>query len=100
MGASDYSIGPIEVEGFAIDDFLLTDKLPPDKAPATIEIDRLNMTARPGFNRKLLPLRVEQDSTTVYSGSGSPLRPRLGHRGRVQRRPGLRRRYSPGSVLW
>ena len=68
MSKNNYSVGPIEVEGFAIDDFLLTDKLPPDKAPATIEIDRLNMSARPGFNRKLLPLRVEQDSATVYSG--------------------------------
>ena len=26
------------------------------------------MSARPGFNRKLLPLRVEQDSGKAYSG--------------------------------
>ncbi|NKB35573.1 MAG: hypothetical protein GKR93_00200 [Gammaproteobacteria bacterium] len=68
MTAKNYQPGPINVEGFAIDDFLLTDKLPPDKAPATIEIDRLNMAARPGFNRKLLPLSVEQDTGKIYSG--------------------------------
>lgn len=65
---NEYAPGPINVEGCAFDDFLLTDHLPPHEAPATIERDRLIMSARPGFNRKLLPLRVEQESGKVYSG--------------------------------
>lgn len=68
MSTNDYLPGPVNVEGFAIDDFLLTDHLPPHQAPATIERDRLIMAARPGFNRKLLPLRVEQDTGKIYSG--------------------------------
>ena len=68
MAENDYSPGPIHAEGCVFDDFLLTDHLPPDQAPAVIERDRLIMSARPGFNRKLLPLRVEQETGKVYSG--------------------------------
>jgi hypothetical protein len=64
----NYSPGPIEVEGAVFDDFRLTNHLPPDQAPAVIERDRLHMAARPGFNRKLLPLRVEPDSGVAYCG--------------------------------
>lgn len=63
-----YLPGPIDVRGCVFDDFLLTDHLPPHQAPAVIERDRLIMSARPGFNRKLLPLRVEHDTGRAYSG--------------------------------
>lgn len=65
---SGYTPGPIPVEGCVFDDFLLTDHLPAHEAPAIIERDRLIMSARPGFNRKLLPLRVEKDTGSVYCG--------------------------------
>ena len=68
MATSRYQPGPIPVEGAAFDDFRLTSHLPPDAAPAVIERDRLHMAARPGFNRKLLPLRVEPATGTAYSG--------------------------------
>ena len=60
--------GPIAAEGAVFVDFQLTGHLPPDRAPTVIERDRLIMAARPGFNRKLLPLRVEPDSGNSYSG--------------------------------
>jgi hypothetical protein len=68
MGTSQYQPGAIHCEGAAFDDFRLTDHLPPETAPAVIERDRLHMAARPGFNRKLLPLRIEPDTGAVYSG--------------------------------
>lgn len=68
MHDTNYEPGPIPCEGAAFDDFLLTDHLPPHAAPAVIERDRLIMAARPGFNRKLLPLRVEPKTGTAYSG--------------------------------
>lgn len=64
----NYQIGPINVGGCAVTDFLLTNHLPPEQVPAVIERDRLIMSARPGFDRKLLPLLVEPDSGKVYSG--------------------------------
>jgi len=63
-----YEPGPIQCEGAAFDDFRLTEHLPPQAAPAVIESDRLHMAARPGFERKLLPLRVEPETGTAYSG--------------------------------
>jgi hypothetical protein len=66
--ASNYEPGPISCEGAAFDDFRLTAHLPPDAAPAVIEQDRLYMAARPGFNRKLLPLRVDPVAGTAWSG--------------------------------
>ena len=69
-----YLPGPIDCEGCVFDDFLLTNQLPPHQAPAIIERDRLIMSARPGFDRKLLPLRVEQDTGKVYSGGRYLLR--------------------------
>ena len=63
-----YEPGPIHVEGAVFDDFRLTEHLPAEKAPAVIERDRLFMAARPGFNRKLLPLRVDPTSGLAYSG--------------------------------
>jgi len=68
MKQEDYKPGPINCEGAVFDDFRLTDHLPPEKAPAVIERDRIYMSARPGFNRKLLPLRVEPGTGTAYSG--------------------------------
>jgi len=68
MNDADYQPGPIPCEGAVFDDFRLTDHLPPHAAPAVIERDRLHMAARPGFNRKLLPLRVEPETGTAYSG--------------------------------
>lgn len=68
MFECDYGVGPIDVKGAAFDDFRLTQHLPPQRAPALIERDRLIMAARPGFNRKLLPLRIEPDRGTAYSG--------------------------------
>ena len=63
-----YKPGPIPCEGAAFDDFRLTPHLPPAAAPGVIERDRLHMAARPGFIRKLLPLRIEPETGTVYSG--------------------------------
>lgn len=63
-----YAPGPIDCKGAAFDDFLLTEHLPPEAAPSVIERDRLHMAARPGFERKLLPLRVEPDTGVAYSG--------------------------------
>lgn len=68
MIVNTYSPGPICVKGCAFDDFILTNHLPPDQAPLVIERDRLFMSARPGFNRKLLPLRIERESGVIYSG--------------------------------
>ena len=69
MSTTDrYLPGPIDVAGCVFDDFLLTHHLPPHRAPAVIERDRLIMSARPGFERKLLPLRVEQGTGKAYSG--------------------------------
>jgi hypothetical protein len=68
MVTSQYKPGPIRCEGAAFDDFRLTGHLPPKAAPAVIERDRLHMAARPGFNRKLLPLRIEPDTGAIYSG--------------------------------
>ena len=68
MSGFNYEPGPIHCKGAAFDDFRLTDHLPPSAAPGVIERDRLHMAARPGFNRKLLPLRIEPESGTVYSG--------------------------------
>lgn len=68
MATAGYKPGPIPCEGAAFDDFRLTAHLPPEAAPAVIERDRLHMAARPGFNRKLLPLRLEPATGTVYSG--------------------------------
>jgi hypothetical protein len=68
VNARTHQPGPIACEGAAFDDFRLTDHLPPQAAPAVIERDRLHMAARPGFERKLLPLRVEPGSGTAYSG--------------------------------
>ena len=68
MTTPRYQPGPIACEGAAFDDFRLTSHLPPDAAPGVIERDRLYMAARPGFERKLLPLRVEPETGTVYSG--------------------------------
>lgn len=68
MAIQGYAPGPIPCEGAVFDDFLLTDHLPPQKAPQIIERDRLIMAARPGFNRKLLPLRIEPETNTAYSG--------------------------------
>lgn len=68
MATARYQPGPIPCEGAAFDDFRLTSHLPPEAAPAVIERDRLHMAARPGFERKLLPLRVEPATGTAYSG--------------------------------
>jgi hypothetical protein len=68
MKRSSHVPGPIPCEGAVFDDFRLTDSLPPEAAPAVIERDRLIMAARPGFERKLLPLRVEPETGTAYSG--------------------------------
>lgn len=65
---ADYKPGPVHCKGAVFDDFQLTDHLPPEKSPAVIERDRLYMSARQGFNRKLLPLRIEPDTGMAYSG--------------------------------
>lgn len=66
--AQNYEPGPIPCGGAVFDDFRLTDHLPAHEAPGAIERDRPIMSARPGFNRKLLPLRVEPDTGTAYCG--------------------------------
>lgn len=64
----DYGVGPIAAQGAVFDDFRLGGALGPEEAPALIEIDRLPMAARPGFERKLLPLRIDPSDGTAYSG--------------------------------
>jgi len=68
MAHADYRPGPITCKGAVFDDFRLTDHLPPEESPAVIERDRMLMSARPGFDRKLLPLRIEPDTGVIYSG--------------------------------
>ncbi len=68
MSQAAYKPGPINCKGAVFDDFRLTDHLPPEKSPAVIERDRIHMSARPGFHRKLLPLRIEPDTGRAYSG--------------------------------
>ncbi len=68
MSQLDYTPGPINCKGAFFGNFRLTDHLPPAAAPAQIEHDRIRMAARPGFNRKLLPLRVEPESGLAWSG--------------------------------
>lgn len=63
-----YTPGPIDVGGAVFDDFRLTHHLPACEAPKVIERDRIHMSARPGFNRKLLPLRMEPYNNVTYSG--------------------------------
>lgn len=66
--ANAHEPGPIDAKGAFFDDFLLTDHLPPETAPVAIERDRPVMSARPGFDRKLLPLRVEPETHVAYCG--------------------------------
>jgi len=68
MTDARFAPGPIPCEGAAFDDFRLTDHLPAHEAPGVIERDRLVMAARPGFNRKLLPLRIEPETNTAWCG--------------------------------
>lgn len=63
-----YQAGPIDAEGCVISNFLLTDFLPAEQAAATIERDRLIMSARAGFNRKLLPFSIDQNTGERHSG--------------------------------
>jgi hypothetical protein len=68
MSTSEYGIGPIDVGGAAFDDFRLTDRMRTEDSPAAIERDRPIMAARPGFERKLLPLRLEPETGTAFAG--------------------------------
>ncbi len=64
----NYQTGSIDVEGCVISNFILTDFLPAEQAANTIERDRLIMSARPGFNRKLLPFSIDQNTGERHSG--------------------------------
>jgi hypothetical protein len=59
--------GPIDARGAFLGDFQIVGSLPPNEVPAAIEGDRAIFVARPGFYRKLIPLRLENDGT-IYSG--------------------------------
>jgi hypothetical protein len=49
-------------------DFNLPGDLPFDQVPAILERDRMFMAARPGFTRKLVPLRIDPATGGVSSG--------------------------------
>lgn len=68
MPVNRHKLGPIDAKGAYLDDFILTDYLLPEQVPAAIERDRPFITARPGFVRKLLPLRVDLASGINYCG--------------------------------
>ncbi len=59
------ALGPIAARGGFLDDFEAVG-LAPNEVPSAIERDRPHFVARPGFYRKLLPLRLE--GGRVFSG--------------------------------
>lgn len=61
-----HTAGPIAARGGVLDDFEAVG-LPAHEAPLAIEGDRPFFVARPGFYRKLLPLRLEDDGR-LFSG--------------------------------
>jgi hypothetical protein len=61
-----HTAGPIEARGGFLDDFEAVG-LAAHQAPSAIERDRPFFVARPGFYRKLLPLRLEDDGR-LFSG--------------------------------
>jgi hypothetical protein len=70
MPAADnnYLPGPIAARGAVTGEFGLGDQLPLSEAPYVIERDRINEGVLPGFNRKLLPLRVDQETGERTAG--------------------------------
>jgi len=59
--------GTIEARGAMLGDFEVMGAMPPGAVAAAIERDRPFFVARPGFHRKLIPLRREADGT-IFSG--------------------------------
>lgn len=61
------SSGRIDARGAFLGDFQIVGNLPADEVPAAIEGDRVYFVARPGFYRKLIPLRFEENGA-LFSG--------------------------------
>lgn len=55
-----YLPGPVEARGSFTGEFGLGDGLPIEEAPYVIERDRINEARLDGFNRKLLPLKLDE----------------------------------------
>ena len=69
MGTSErYLPGPIEAGGSFTGEFGLGDGLPIEEAPYVIERDRINEGKLVGFNRKLLPLKLDETTGERTAG--------------------------------
>ena len=64
----NYRPGVIAAQGAFSGEFGLGDELPIDEAPYVIERDRINEGVLPGFNRKLLPLRLDPQTGERTAG--------------------------------
>ncbi len=64
---TNHAPGPIEARGALLGDFEIVGNMPPAEVPGAIERDRAIFVARPGFYRKLIPLRIESDGR-LFSG--------------------------------
>jgi hypothetical protein len=64
---AEHRPGRIDARGALLGDFEVAGKMAPHEVPGAIEGDRAIFVARPGFYRKLIPLRLENDGT-LFSG--------------------------------
>ncbi|SRR5579875_105179 len=64
---SNHAPGPIDARGALLGDFEVVGTMPPNEVAEAIERDRVIFVARPGFYRKLIPLRIENDGR-LFSG--------------------------------
>lgn len=60
--------GRIDARGAMLGDFEVVGDMPPHEVAVAIERDRQFFVARPGFHRKLIPLRREPDGTISSGG--------------------------------
>ena len=63
-----YLPGPVEAGGSFTGEFGLGDSLPIEEAPYVIERDRINEARLDGFNRKLLPLKLDEPTGERTAG--------------------------------
>jgi hypothetical protein len=66
--SSAYRRGPVTCRGSFTGEFGLGDELPIEEAPYVIERDRINEGRLPGFNRKLLPMKVDEGNGKRTAG--------------------------------
>jgi hypothetical protein len=67
-GAAEEFGGNVAAEGAFTCDFGLSPDLPLDRVGPTIERDRMYQAARPGFQRKLIPLSIDFTTGGLQSG--------------------------------